>query len=66
MASTLTLPLKDIISPQFHQNNFAEESFVKNELGLKLDKGAQAAVPASQPLTNKRSRVQTTRYADCR
>ncbi|KAI6137416.1 hypothetical protein F5141DRAFT_1041174 [Pisolithus sp. B1] len=32
-------PLKDLVQPQFHQNNFQEELFVKNELGLKLDKG---------------------------
>lgn len=31
--------LRDIIRPQFHQNNFAEESWVKTELGIKLDKG---------------------------
>ena len=31
--------LRDIIRPQFHQNNFIEESFIKNELGVKLDKG---------------------------
>ena len=46
MAATMANPLagpshlRDIIRPQFHQNNFAEESFIKNELGLKLDKGA--------------------------
>lgn len=33
-------PLRDIIRPQFHQNNFTEELYVKNELGIKLDKGA--------------------------
>lgn len=32
-------PLRDIVRPQFHQNNFAQELFIKNELGLKLDKG---------------------------
>lgn len=32
--------LRDIIRPQFHQNNFAEESYIKSELGIKLDKGA--------------------------
>lgn len=31
--------LKDIVLPQFHQNNFPEELYIKNELGLKLDKG---------------------------
>lgn len=31
--------LRDIIAPQFHQNNFGEELYVKNELGIKLDKG---------------------------
>ena len=40
--TTLTTSLQDIISPKFHQNNFAEELFVKNELGIKLDKGLYA------------------------
>ncbi|KAJ3490578.1 hypothetical protein NLI96_g1357 [Meripilus lineatus] len=31
--------LRDIIRPQFHQNNFEEEKFVKHELGVKLDRG---------------------------
>lgn len=31
--------LRDIVHPQFHQNNFPEEIYIKNELGLKLDKG---------------------------
>ena len=31
--------LKDIIRPQFHQNNFLEEAYIKNDLGIKLDKG---------------------------
>ena len=31
--------LRDIIRPQFHQNNFAEEVYIKNELNIKLDKG---------------------------
>ena len=35
--------LRDIIRPQFHQNNFVEENFVKNELGIKLDKGEHTA-----------------------
>lgn len=41
MANPLTGPsaLRDIINPQFHQNNFPEELFIKNELGIKLDKG---------------------------
>jgi hypothetical protein len=41
MANPLTGPsaLRDIIHPQFHQNNFPEEVFIKNELGIKLDKG---------------------------
>ncbi|TFK98644.1 hypothetical protein BDV98DRAFT_572490 [Pterulicium gracile] len=33
--------LRDLISPQFHQNNFAIEDFVKSELGIKLDKDDQ-------------------------
>ena len=32
-------PLRDVVRPQFHQNNFIQELFIKNELGLKLDKG---------------------------
>jgi hypothetical protein len=31
--------LRDLINPQFHQNNFPEELYVKNELGIRLDKG---------------------------
>ena len=31
--------LRDIIHPQFHQNNFPAEQYIKSELGLKLDKG---------------------------
>ena len=37
-------PLRDIVRPQFHQNNFAQELFIKNELGLKLDKGMGSRV----------------------
>lgn len=42
MANPLAGPsvLRDIINPQFHQNNFPEELFIKQELGIKLDKGA--------------------------
>lgn len=31
--------LKDIINPQFHQNSFPAEFYIKSELGIKLDKG---------------------------
>lgn len=31
--------LRDIIRPQFHQVNLTAENFVKNTIGLKLDKG---------------------------
>jgi cleavage and polyadenylation specificity factor subunit 4 len=31
--------LRDVINPQFHQNNFPAESYSKIDLGLKLDKG---------------------------
>ena len=31
--------LRDIIYPQFHQNNFPAEQHIKAELGIKLDKG---------------------------
>ena len=48
MANVLIGPstLRDIICPQFHQNNFPEENFIKNELGIKLDKG-MSALPLS-------------------
>lgn len=45
MATTAANPLagpsalRDIIRPQFHQNTFQEENWVKSELGIKLDKG---------------------------
>jgi len=31
--------LRDLVNPQFHQNNFPEELYIKNELGIRLDKG---------------------------
>ncbi|KAJ7181740.1 hypothetical protein C8R43DRAFT_279316 [Mycena crocata] len=34
-------PLKDIVHPQFHQNNFPAETFIKTDLGIKLDKDDQ-------------------------
>lgn len=43
--------LKDIIHPQFHQNNFLEENFIKNELGIKLDKGTFALLLSGYSLT---------------
>ena len=33
-------PLRDIVAPQFHQNNFVVEDFIKTNLGINLDKGA--------------------------
>lgn len=33
--------LRDIVRPQFHQVNLSAESFVKDKLGVKLDKGLQ-------------------------
>jgi hypothetical protein len=52
MANPLTGPstLRDIINPQFHQNNFPEETFIKNELGIKLDKGMCWSVQHLFPL----------------
>ena len=41
-------PLRDVVRPQFHQNNFAQELFIKNELGLKLDKGMQSRLSPSK------------------
>ena len=34
--------LRDVINPQFHQNNFPAETHGKTALGLKLDKGAHS------------------------
>lgn len=66
MATTIPLPVRDIISPQFHQNNFSEEAFVKNELGIKLDKGAHRSPPTSQPLTNTHQRLALADDQICR
>jgi len=33
--------LKDIVDPQFHQNNSNVETYIKSELGIKLDKDDQ-------------------------
>jgi cleavage and polyadenylation specificity factor subunit 4 len=38
-------PLKDIINPQFHQNSFPTEAYIKSDLGIKLDKGASSFYP---------------------
>lgn len=54
--------LRDIIRPQFHQNNFAEEAFVKNELGLKLDKGV--CYCHAESISSDLICLQTTKYAD--
>jgi hypothetical protein len=32
-------PLQDVVKPHFHQVLLPAESFIKNDLGLKLDKG---------------------------
>ncbi|KAJ7225443.1 hypothetical protein GGX14DRAFT_420505 [Mycena pura] len=33
--------LRDIVYPQFHQNNFPAETYIKTDLGIKLDKDDQ-------------------------
>ncbi|KAF7360146.1 mRNA 3'-end-processing protein YTH1 [Mycena venus] len=33
--------LRDIVHPQFHQNNLTAEIYIKNDLGIKLDKDDQ-------------------------
>ncbi|GJJ15890.1 hypothetical protein Clacol_010168 [Clathrus columnatus] len=47
-------PLQDIVKPHFHQVPLPAESYIKNELGLKLDKDEQicrlALTPAGCPL----------------
>jgi cleavage and polyadenylation specificity factor subunit 4 len=40
-------PLRDIVNPQFHQNNFAAESYIKSQLGIKLDKGMSFSLLAT-------------------
>ncbi|KAJ3750262.1 hypothetical protein DFH05DRAFT_1466633 [Lentinula detonsa] len=46
--------LRDIINPQFHQNVFSAENFIKSELNIKLDKDDQICrlhlTPAGCPL----------------
>ena len=49
--TTLSAPLQDIISPKFHQNNFVEEVYVKNDLGIKLDKGTHGLTSVVDGLT---------------
>ncbi len=39
--------LRDVIHPQFHQNNFPAEVHIKVDLGVKLDKGIQSSLPLS-------------------
>lgn len=36
---TVPGPLQDIVKPHFHQVLLPAELFIKNDLGLKLDKG---------------------------
>lgn len=68
MTTTTIAPLQDIISPKFHQNNFAEEFYVKNDLGVKLDKGAHTAyavvVWPSSPFHPRRPDMQTVAHSD--
>lgn len=33
-------PLQDIVKPHFHQVSLPAESYIKNEILLKLDKGS--------------------------
>ncbi|KAF7293628.1 hypothetical protein MIND_01142100 [Mycena indigotica] len=46
--------LRDVVNPQFHQNNFPAENYIKSDLGIKLDKDDQicrlALTPAGCPL----------------
>ena len=48
--------LRDLINPQFHQNNFPEEVYIKNELGIRLDKGTIHHLWLSTALLTLRSR----------
>ena len=55
-------PLRDIVAPQFHQNNFVVEDFIKTNLGVKLDKGAWRSVRLSSLAADRHP--QMTRSAD--
>ncbi|KAJ7069883.1 hypothetical protein C8F01DRAFT_1016080 [Mycena amicta] len=33
--------IRDVVFPQFHQNNFPAENYIKSDLGIKLDKDEQ-------------------------
>ena len=63
--TTAALPtaLQDIISPKFHQNNFSEESYIKNELGIKLDKGTRPSTSIGDRAYS--STLHRTSGADC-
>ena len=58
--AALPIALQDIVSPKFHQNNFSEESFIKNELGIELDKGTPSPSLCGPPFVTPR-RCQTDR-----
>ena len=47
--------LRDLINPQFHQNNFPEELYIKSELGIRLDKGTVDHSSFLTPLLTLRS-----------
>ena len=55
-------PLKDIVRPQFHQVNLRAENFIKNTIGLKLDKGEFVGHP-DLLCTNDSLGTQMTRFA---
>jgi hypothetical protein len=44
--------IKDIIKPDFHQLNLPAETFIKNELRFKLDKGKSPYVKQTFALTD--------------
>lgn len=54
--------LRDVIHPQFHQNNFPAENYIKTELGVKLDKGWLRVSGTPNFATN--FFFKTTKYAD--
>jgi hypothetical protein len=54
--------LRDVIYPQFHQNNFPAESYIKTELGVKLDKGWLRV--SGTPNFPTKSLSKMTKYAD--
>lgn len=55
--------MRDVVRPQFHQVNFPVELYIKNNLGIKLDKGRSRESKSGVTLTKNRSDEQICRLA---